>query len=128
MYNAASGWLMTGLNPDPLIVSLVQVATTLPMFLFGLPASALADIVNRRRLLIGVQIGLTLSIAVFAVMVWRQSATPLTRLVFTFLTGAGSALIGPSWQAIVPQLVPRAPCSRSRREQHRLQCQPSDRS
>jgi MFS family permease len=107
MQNAAAGWLMTGLNPDPLIVSLVQVATTLPMFLFGLPAGALADIVDRRRLLVGVQIGLTLSIAVFAVMVWRQSATPLTLLVFTFLTGAGSALIGPSWQAIVPQLIPR---------------------
>jgi MFS family permease len=107
MQNAAAGWLMTGLNPDPLIVSLVQVATTLPMFLFGLPAGALADIVDRRRLLIGVQIGLTLAIAIFAVMVWRQSATPLTLLVFTFLTGAGSASIGPSWQAIVPQLVPR---------------------
>jgi MFS family permease len=90
MQNAAAGWLMTGLNPDPLIVSLVQVATTLPMFLFGLPAGALADIVDRRRLLIGVQIGLTLSIAVFAVMVWRQLATPFTLLLFTFLTGAGS--------------------------------------
>jgi MFS family permease len=107
MQNAAAGWLMTGLNPDPLIVSLVQVATTLPMFLFGLPAGALADIVDRRRLLIGVQIGLTLAIAIFAVTVWRQSATPVTLLVFTFLTGAGSALIGPSWQAIVPQLVQR---------------------
>jgi MFS family permease len=107
MQNAAAGWLMTGLNPNPLVVSLVQVATTLPMFLFGLPAGALADILDRRRLLIGVQIGLTLSIAIFAVMVWRQWATPVTLLVFTFLTGAGAALIGPSWQAIVPQLVPR---------------------
>src|SRR5258708_9755169 len=42
MYNAASGWLMTSLDPDPLIVALVQVATTLPMFLFSLPAGALA--------------------------------------------------------------------------------------
>jgi MFS family permease len=108
MQNAAAGWLMTGLNPDPLVVSLVQVATTLPMFLFGLPAGALADIVDRRRLLVGVQIGLTLSIAVFALMVWRQWASPFTLLIFTFLTGAGAALIGPSWQAIVPQLVPRA--------------------
>ena len=37
MYSAASGWLMTSLNPDPFIVSMVQVATTLPMFLFALP-------------------------------------------------------------------------------------------
>ena len=56
MQNAAAGWLMTGLDPDPLIVSLVQVATALPMFLFGLPAGALADILDRRRLLIAVQI------------------------------------------------------------------------
>src|ERR1700737_1631324 len=50
MYNAASGWLMTSLNPDPLIVSLVQVATTLPIFLFAVPAGALADIGHKRRL------------------------------------------------------------------------------
>ena len=43
MYSAASGWLMTDLNPDPFIVSMVQVATTLPMFLFALPAGALAQ-------------------------------------------------------------------------------------
>jgi MFS family permease len=48
-YNAASGWLMTSLNPEPLIVSLVQVATTLPIFLFAVPAGALADIVDKRR-------------------------------------------------------------------------------
>src|SRR5260370_12634088 len=50
MYTAASGWLMTILNPDPLIVSLIQVAMTLPMFLFALPAGALAPIFDRRRL------------------------------------------------------------------------------
>src|ERR1700724_348283 len=52
MASAASGWLMTSLNPDPLVVSLVQVATTLPMFLFAVPAGALADIVDRRKFLI----------------------------------------------------------------------------
>src|SRR4051812_39245831 len=58
MYNAASGWLMTDLDPDPMIVSLVQVATSLPMFLFALPAGALADIVDRRRLLVIVETGI----------------------------------------------------------------------
>ena len=51
MYNAASGWLMTSLDADPLTVSLVQVASSLPMFLFALPAGALADIVDKRRYL-----------------------------------------------------------------------------
>src|SRR3954468_19392709 len=52
MYNAASGWLMTSLDTDPLSVSLVQVASSLPMFLLALPAGALADIVDKRRFLI----------------------------------------------------------------------------
>jgi MFS family permease len=47
MYSAASGWLMTDLNPSPLVVSLVHVATTLLLFLFAFPTGALADIVNR---------------------------------------------------------------------------------
>jgi len=107
MQNAAAGWLMTGLNPDPLIVALVQVATTLPMFLFGIPAGALADILDRRRLLIGVQCGLTILVAVFAVLVWREWISPSGLLAFTFLAGTGAALIAPAWQSIVPQLVPR---------------------
>ena len=63
---------MTSLDPDPLIVSLVQVATSLPMFLFALPAGALADIVDRRRFLIGVEILITAISAVFAI--WSGSA------------------------------------------------------
>ena len=52
MYNVASGWLMTSLDPNAFIVSMVQVANSLPMFLFAIPAGALADIVNQRRFLI----------------------------------------------------------------------------
>jgi predicted MFS family arabinose efflux permease len=107
MQNAAAGWLMTGLNPDPLIVALVQVATTLPMFLLGLPAGALADIFDRRRLLIAVQVAITLLTAAFAFVVWKALVNPALLLGFTFLSGAGAALIAPAWQAIVPQLVPR---------------------
>jgi MFS family permease len=56
MQNAAAGWLMTGLTSDPFLHSLVQLATSVPMFLFALPAGALADIVDRRRLLIAMQV------------------------------------------------------------------------
>src|SRR5262245_29294412 len=107
LQNAAAGWLMTGLDPDPLTVALVQVATTLPMFLLGLPAGALADILDRRRLLIAVQVALTLLTAGFAFIVGMGRANPALLLAFTFLIGAGAALIAPAWQAIVPQLVPR---------------------
>ena len=107
MQNAAASWLMTSLNPDPFIVSLVQVATSLPLFLFALPAGALADIVDRRRLLIGVQVAVTVLVAAFGVLVWVGRATPLFLLTFSFLAATAAALILPAWQSIVPQLVPR---------------------
>src|ERR1700756_610780 len=106
MYNAASGWLMTSLNPDPLTVSLVQVATSLPMFLFAVPAGALADIVDKRRLLIALQIATTVFSAMITALVWLNLVTPALLLFFTFLLGAGAALTAPAWQSVVPQLVP----------------------
>jgi len=107
MYSAASGWLMTGLNPDPFVVSMVQVATTLPLFFFALPAGALADIVDRRKFLIAVQIAVSAVSAIFAVIVWLGLVTAGNLLLFTFLTGVGGALTAPAWQAIVAQLVPK---------------------
>lgn len=107
MYNAASGWLMTSLDPSPLAVSLVQVATSLPMFLFALPAGALADIVDKRRFLIVVEIATTVVAAVCAVMVALNMIAPGVLLLFTFLLGVGAALMAPAWQSIVPLLVPK---------------------
>ena len=107
MQNAAAGWLMTGLTQDAFIVSMVQVATMLPVVLLGLPAGALADIIDRRKLLIGVNVALTAIVAVLAVLVSLGQVNPISLLAFTALAGAASALIAPSWQAIVPSLVPR---------------------
>ena len=105
MQSAAAGWLMTDLNPDPRIVAMVQVATALPMFLFGLPAGALADIVNRRRLLIWTETSATLLTAMFATLVSLDRITENNLLGFVLLYGVASALMAPAWQAIVPQLV-----------------------
>jgi predicted MFS family arabinose efflux permease len=107
MYSAASGWLMTSLNPDPFIVSMVQVATSLPMFLFALPAGALTDIVDRRKFLLVAEIAITAVSFVFAAVVWLDRATAENLLLFTFLIGVGGALTAPAWQAIVPHLVPK---------------------
>jgi len=107
MYNAASGWLMTSLAADPLTVSLVQVANNLPMFLFALPAGALADIVDKRRFLIGSEIVLTVLAAISAALVWLDLINPSILLLFTFLLGAGAAFTAPAWQSVVPQLVPK---------------------
>ncbi len=106
MYAAASGWLMTSLNPDPLIVAMVQVATTLPLFLFALPAGALADILDRRKLLIFFEAAATVISAIFAALVSYGLASPGNLLLFTFLIGVAAAFTAPAWQAVVPQLVP----------------------
>jgi predicted MFS family arabinose efflux permease len=107
MSSAASGWLMTTLNPDPFIVSMVQVATTLPMFLFALPAGALADIIDRRKFLIVAEIAVTVGSAIYAAIVSLGLATAGNLLLFTFLIGVAVALTAPAWQSIVPQLVPK---------------------
>ncbi len=107
MYNAAAGWLITTLTADPLVVSLIQVATSVPMFLFALPAGALADILDKRRLLIAVVVALTCLGSAIAALVSLNLVTPPVLLLFTFLLGVAAALTAPAWQAIVPSLVPR---------------------
>ncbi|RWI54768.1 MAG: MFS transporter [Mesorhizobium sp.] len=108
MHDVASGWLMTSLSPSPMMVALVQAATTLPVFLFALGAGALADLVDRRRLLIVVMATLAISTLVLAILVFADLLNAWILLAFTFLSRAGAAFVAPAWQAIVPQLVPRA--------------------
>src|SRR3984893_3929456 len=102
MQNAAAGWLMTGLDPDPFIVSLVQVATSLPMFLFALAGGALADIVDRRRLLIAIQSTVAALVGGFGLMVWLGHVTPALLLAFSFLAGNAGAVIAAAWVAVRP--------------------------
>ncbi|MBI1354812.1 MAG: MFS transporter [Acidobacteria bacterium] len=108
MQNVAAGWLMTSLAPDPLMVSLIQAATSLPMFLLALPAGVLADIVDRRRFMIFSQTGMALVAGALALVTIAGQTTAWTLLLFTFLLGCGAALLAPAWQAIVPELVPRS--------------------
>jgi len=111
MYNAASGWLMTSLSPSPLVVSLVQVANSLPLFLFALPAGALADMRDKRRLILALEILSTVFIALFALLVTLHAVGPALLLVFIFVLGVLAALETPAWQAIVPLLVPESALS-----------------
>jgi MFS family permease len=108
MYTVASGWLMTSLDPDPLIVSMVQVANSLPMFLFAIPAGALADIVDRRRLLIFGESAIMITSTAFAALVWLHLITPVSLLALSFIVTVGSAITAPAWQAVVPSLVSKA--------------------
>ena len=107
MHDVGAGWLMTELSPSPLVVAAVQAATTLPVFLFALVAGAVADICDRRRLLILVNALMAGVAACLALLVAVERVTPGLLLVFTFLLGTGAAFMAPAWQAIVPRLVPR---------------------
>ena len=68
MQDVGSGWLMTSLSSSPSLVALVEAADSLPVMLLALPAGALADIVDRRRLLIGIQVYLMLVAGVLAIL------------------------------------------------------------
>ncbi|MDJ0941335.1 MAG: MFS transporter [Woeseiaceae bacterium] len=107
IHDVGAGWLMTTLDPTPAVVTLVQAATTLPIFLFALFAGTLADRVDKRRLLVTVNVALIVIISVLAVLVATGNMTPTRLVALTFLIGTGAAFMTPAWQAIVPELVPR---------------------
>ncbi len=100
-----SGWLMTSLTSSPLMVSLVQTASALPVFLVILPAGALADMVDRRRLLLFTQSWMVVSATALGVLTLMGLVTPWLLLLFTFVLGLGYVMNDPPWQAITPEIV-----------------------
>jgi predicted MFS family arabinose efflux permease len=108
MHEVGAGWLMTSLAPSPLMVALVQAATTAPVFLLALPAGALADIVDRRRYLIASQVWMLITAATLGVLTLSGMTTAPILLIFTFALGIGTAMMMPAWGAITPELVQRS--------------------
>lgn len=107
MHDVGAGWLMTSLSPDPLMIALVQAATTLPMFALALPAGALADIFDRRKLLVVGQLFALLATVLLALTTFGGITTAWVLLALTAAIATGAALSAPTFQAIVPELVPR---------------------
>ena len=107
MHDVGAGWLMTSLSPSPVMVALVQTATTLPIFLLALPAGALADIVDKRRYLIVVQIWMALVAALLGVLTLTGIMTAWTLVALTFAMGIGSAMMMPAWSSLTPEIVPK---------------------
>jgi MFS family permease len=105
MHDVGAAWLMTSLAPSPIMVSMVQAAITLPIFVFALPAGVLADIVDRRRMLLLAQFWMLLAATSLGLLQLSGLVTPWLVLVLTFALGLGAALNAPPWQAIVPELV-----------------------
>ncbi len=107
IHEVGAGWLMVTLDPHPVMVSLVQAATALPIFLLALPAGALADIVDRRRYLIFTQLWMLTVAVLLAVVTALGWINAWALLAFTFALACGAALNTPAWAATVPELVPR---------------------
>ena len=107
MYDTASGWLMTTFDLNPFDVSLLHTATTLPIFLFTLPAGAIADIVDPRRMIIAVSFAIAALMTIFAAVVALEFVSPALLLLTTFVLSAAWSLNAPAWLSIVPQLVPK---------------------
>jgi MFS family permease len=105
MQNLGTGWLMASLTASPMMVGLVQAATTLPVFLVILPAGALADVVDRRRFLLLTQGWMVIAATALAFMTIFRVVSPWTLIAFTFLMGFGAVMNDPAWQAITPEIV-----------------------
>ncbi len=107
MNDVATAWLMTTLTTSPVLVALVQTASTAPVFLLGLPSGALADILDRRKYFMITQFWVAGVAALLCVAVMSGGMTAHLLLALTFANGIGLAMRWPVFAAIVPELVSR---------------------
>ena len=107
MQTVGAQWLIVSSSGSAALVALVQTASTLPVVLLAAPAGVLADVLDRRRVLFTVQSVMVLVAAGLAALTFAGEVDPYVVLGFTFLLGIGAAFVGPAWQAIQPELVPR---------------------
>ena len=103
-----AAWLMVSLTPSSDMVALVQASTALPIMLLSVPAGAIADIWDRRALMLFAQVLMAAIAVLLTVLAARGAVTPWSLLGFTFLLGCGSAIYGPAWQSSVGEQVPTA--------------------
>src|SRR5437868_7240395 len=89
MNDVAAAWLMTSLTTSPTLIAMVQSASSLPVFLLGLPSGALADILDRRRYFMVTQFWLATTAAVLYVFVFTGHITTAILLVLVFANGIG---------------------------------------
>ncbi|MEV4124963.1 MFS transporter [Nocardia sp. NPDC049707] len=107
MQTVGAQWILVDAPNAATLVAFVQTATTLPVMLLSIPSGVLADLLDRRRLLLGAQSAMAVLAAVLAVSTATGHTTPGVLLTLLFLLGCGQALTAPAWQAIQPELVAR---------------------
>ena len=105
MNDVAAAWLMTNLTTSPVMVALVQTASTLPVFLLGIPSGAMADIVDRRKYFAVTQLWVSVNALVLAGLSLADALSAPLLLGLTFVNGVGLAMRWPVFSAIVPEIV-----------------------
>jgi MFS family permease len=108
MQSVGATWLMTSLTGSPLWVGLVSTAISLPMFLLALPAGVLADLADRRHLIMGTQATMLLAMALLVALLAMDALGPTTLLAATLLLGVAAAMHAPAWNATLGETVPHA--------------------
>jgi len=107
MTDVAQGWLMTTLSASPLLVALLATAESVPFFLLSLPAGAMADVVDRRKLLLVAQTSMAAVSLVLVAATAGGAVTPAILLAFAAAVGVATALNNPAWFALPAELVPK---------------------
>lgn len=113
VHEIGAGWLMSELDSSPQMVASVRTAMSLPIVFLAIPAGVLADRIDRRRLLIITQLLMLSTTATLAALTFSGAVTAWILLSLTFVMGLALVVHVPTWQASVPELVPRAQLSRA---------------
>src|SRR5712692_7766962 len=107
MQSVGAAWLMVSLNAGPMYVALTQTASALPFFILALPAGAIGDIVDRRKVILFTELWMVSVAVVLAAMTIAGTMSPILLLLLTFALSAGDAFETPTWRAVLPELVPK---------------------
>jgi len=105
MQTVGAAWLMISLNGGPMYVALIQTASALPFFVLALPAGAIGDIVDRRKIILFTQVWMVSLAVILAAITLLGAMSPIMLLVLTFALSAGDAFQTPAWRALLPELV-----------------------
>ena len=107
MQGVGAAWLMVSQGAGPLLVALTQTASAFPFFLLALPAGALGDIFDRRKLILTTEVWMFSIALALAILTVLHLITPWVLLLLTLALSIGDALEAPTWRAVLPELVPK---------------------
>jgi predicted MFS family arabinose efflux permease len=104
-HDTAATWVMSTLTPSPLLISLMATVASLPFLFFTLPAGALADVVDRKKLLVVMNLWLAIAAAALALLSWLHLLSAQVVLAAVFLIAVGFAFEAPAWTSSIPEIV-----------------------